>query len=194
MKYQWVEPARKTSLAICSIEYSTLLYVNSPLLKLKSPLATNLLDTPVIFVSLGSKQLKSKVLLLAPPMYFELIVSKVCALSTKYFATEDQCLSLRYLSLIASSFNQILFILVLDKKPSLSKGLASKLTTWSSEDKSNSFKLLISAKALLPMCWRLFGKTSLLDSRSSHFLNFFFSIFSIPSLKLMPMISFLVPY
>ena len=120
-------------------------------------------------------------LLLSPPMYFELIVLEIWSLSWKYFATEDQCLSLRYLSLIASSFNQILFILVLDKKPSLSKGLASKLTTWSSEDKSNSFKLLISAKALLPMCWRLFGKTSLSDFRSSHFLKASLPISSIPS-------------
>ena len=62
----------------------------------------------------------------------------------------------------------MVFILVLYKQPSLSKGLASKSITWSSEDKSNSFKGLISAKALLPICCRLFGKVILSDSRSSH--------------------------
>ena len=102
---------------------------------------------------------------------------------------EDQCLSLQYLAFIAMSLTQIFDILVLYKQPSLSKGSASKLITWSNADKSNSFKGLISSKALLPMCWRLFGKTSLSDSRSSHFLKASFPISSIPSLKLMPIIS-----
>ena len=61
-----------------------------------------------------------------------------------------------------------MFILVPLKQPLLPKGLASKLITWSNADKSNSFKGLISAKALLPMCWRLFGKTNLLDWRLLH--------------------------
>ena len=66
------------------------------------------------------------------------------------------------------------------------------LITWSKADKSNSFKGLISAKALLPMCWRLFGKTSLSDFRSSHFLNASLPISSIPSSKLILIISLLV--
>ena len=66
--------------------------------------------------------------------------------------TEDQCLSLQYLAFIAMSLTQILEILVLYKQPSLSKGSASKLITWSNADKSNSFKGLIFSKALLPMC------------------------------------------
>ena len=100
-------------------------------------------------------------------------------------------MSLQYLSFISWSLTQILEILVSCKQPSLSKGLASKLITWSNADKSNSFKLLISAKALLPMCWRLFGKTSLSDFRSSHFLNASFPMSSIPSSKLRPIISLL---
>ena len=107
-------------------------------------------------------------LLLSPPMYFELIVLEIWSLSWKYFATEDQYLSLQYFSFIVSSLTQIVFILVPCKQPFSSKGLASILITWSNADKSNSFKGLISAKALLPICWRLFGKTSLSDSRSSH--------------------------
>ncbi|MDD6144895.1 MAG: hypothetical protein PUB26_01220 [Mycoplasmataceae bacterium] len=67
------------------------------------------------------------------------------------------------------------------KQPLLPKGLASKLITWSKADKSNSSKEVIPSKALLPMCWRLFGKTSLLDWRSSHFLNASFPMSSIPS-------------
>ena len=109
-----------------------------------------------------------------------------------FLLADDQHWSWQYLSLIVWSFTQIVLILVLYKQPSLSKGLASKLITWSSEDKSNSFKLLISAKALLPMCWRLFGKTNWLDWRSSHFLNASFPMSSIPSSKLSSMISLLV--
>ena len=106
--------------------------------------------------------------------------------------TEDQYWSWQYLSFIAWSFTQIVSILVLYKQPSLLKGLASKLITWSNADKSNSFKEVISAKALLPMCWRLFGKTSLSDFRSSQFLNASIPISSIPSSKLMLIISLLV--
>ena len=105
--------------------------------------------------------------------------------------TEDQYWSWQYLSFIAWSFTQIVLILVSCKQPSLSKGLASKLITWSNVDKSNSFKGLISSKALLPMCWRLFGKTNWLDWRSSHFLKASFPISSIPFSKLRPMISLL---
>ena len=81
---------------------------------------------------------------------------------------DDQYESLLYLSFIAWSLTQIVFILVPCKQPFSSKGLASKLIRWSSADKSNSFKGLISAKALLPICCRLFGKASLSDSISSH--------------------------
>ena len=95
------------------------------------------------------------------------------------------------MSFIAWSFTQIVLILVPCKQPSLSKGLASILITWSKADKSNSSKGLISAKALLPICCRLFGKTSLLDFRSSHFSNASFPISSIRLLKLMSMISLL---
>ena len=112
--------------------------------------------------------MKSNVLLLSPPIYFELIVLEIWSLGWKQFAAEDQYLSLQYFSFIVSSFTQIVLILVSCKQPSLSKGLASKLITWSNADKSNSFKGLISAEALLPICCRLFGKTSLSDSRSSH--------------------------
>ena len=112
--------------------------------------------------------MKSNVLLLSPPMYFELIVLEIWSLSTKYFATEDQYLSLQYFSFVASSFNQILFILVWNKKPYKPKGSASILITWSSADKSNSSKGLISSKALLPMCWRLFGNERILVPRSKH--------------------------
>ena len=108
-----------------------------------------------------------------------------------FLLADDQYESLLYLSFIVWSLTQIVFILVLYKQPSLSKGLASKSITWSSEDKSNSFKGLISAKALLPIYRRLFGKTSLSDWRSSHFLNASFPISSKPSLKLMLMISLL---
>ena len=108
-----------------------------------------------------------------------------------FLLADDQYESLLYLSFIVWSLTQIVFILVLYKQPSLSKGLASKSITWSSEDKSNSFKGLISAKALLPIYRRLFGKTSLSDWRSSHFLNASFPISSIPLLKLMSMISLL---
>ena len=108
-----------------------------------------------------------------------------------FLLADDQYESLLYLSFIVWSLTQIVFILVLYKQPSLSKGLASKSITWSSEDKSNSFKGLISAKALLPIYRRLFGKTSLSDWRSSHFLNTSFPISSIPLLKLMSMISLL---
>ena len=65
------------------------------------------------------------------------------------------------------------------------------LITWSKADKSNSSKGLISAKALLPMCWRLFGKTSLSDSISLHDQKASSPISSIPSSKLSPMISLL---
>ena len=85
-----------------------------------------------------------------------------------------------------------MFILVPCKQPFSSKGLASKLITWSKADKSNSFKGLISAKALLPICCRLFGKTNWLDFRSLHFLKASFPISSRPSLKLILIISLLV--
>ena len=90
-------------------------------------------------------------------MHFELIVLEIWSLSRKYFATEDQCLSLQYFSFVVSSFNQILSIIIhalLYKQPSLLKGPASILITWSKADKSNSLTELqkISAKALLPMC------------------------------------------
>ena len=108
-----------------------------------------------------------------------------------FLLADDQNWSLLYLSFIVWSLTQMVFILVLYKQPSLSKGLASILITWSKADKSNSSKGLISAKALLPICCRLFGKTSLLDFRSSHFSNASFPISSIPLLKLMSMISLL---
>ena len=107
------------------------------------------------------------------------------------FQQKDQNRSLQYLFFIAWSFTRIVLILVSYKQPSQPKGLASILITWSSADKSNSSKGLISAKALLPMCWRLFGKTNWLDWRSSHFLNASFPISSKPSSKLRPMISLL---
>ena len=55
LKYHPVELGRKASYPISEITYSVPLYVNLPPLKLKLPVATNLLDTPVIFVCLGSK-------------------------------------------------------------------------------------------------------------------------------------------
>ena len=45
----------KASYAISEITYSVPSYVNLPPLKLKLPVTTKLLDTPVIFVCLGSK-------------------------------------------------------------------------------------------------------------------------------------------
>ena len=55
LKYHPVELGQKASCAISEITYSVPLYVNLPPLKLKLPVVTNPLDTPVIFVCLGSK-------------------------------------------------------------------------------------------------------------------------------------------
>ena len=55
LKYQLIGAGQKTSCAISEITYSVPSYVNLPPLKLKLPVATNLLDTPVISISLGSK-------------------------------------------------------------------------------------------------------------------------------------------
>ena len=55
LKYQLNGPAWKASCVISEITCSVPSYSNFPPLKLKLPVATNLLDTPVIFVCLGSK-------------------------------------------------------------------------------------------------------------------------------------------
>ena len=52
LKYHPIELSWKASCAISQITYSVPSYVNFPPLKLKLPVATNLLDTPVIFVCL----------------------------------------------------------------------------------------------------------------------------------------------
>ena len=55
LKYHPVELGQKASCAISEITYSIPSYSIFPLLKLKLPIAANLLDTPVIFACLGSK-------------------------------------------------------------------------------------------------------------------------------------------
>ena len=55
LKYHESGLGWKALCAISEITYSVPSYVNLPPLKLKLPVATNLLDTPVIFVCLGSK-------------------------------------------------------------------------------------------------------------------------------------------
>ena len=55
LKYHPVELGRKASYAISEITCSVPSHSNFPPLKLKLPVTTKLLDTPVIFVCLGSK-------------------------------------------------------------------------------------------------------------------------------------------
>ena len=55
LKYHPVKLEWKASHAISEITCSVPPYVNLPPLKLKLPVAINLLDTPVIFACLGSK-------------------------------------------------------------------------------------------------------------------------------------------
>ena len=106
--------------------------------------------------------------------------------------SDDQYWSLQYLSFIAWSFTQIVLILVSYKQPSLLNGLASILITWSKAVRSNSFNYSMLAKARLSIQVRLFGKTSLLDSRSLQFWKAPSPISSTPSSKLSPIISLLL--